>query len=374
MTTVIAMRISQQTACLTAAALTITVAFVSWMTRSDYDVRIAAPRAKVVSIRAFANGAFLQVGRDSLVRASGGSGPVPAAGRFRMFTVSGETVRSLRGIATVRESQLSALRQRRTRSGCECSGFSSEFGFGRYCHAWEHEYEEAWCYVGDGCFGGRSKRGSFGRKNEICAQGPPPSPPPTPPSPPPPPYPPAAPSPPKYESEFARHVREERGRWVRRYNWLPPTGCLCSGFANSHGFGAYCAAWESSLEPDQTPWCYVSDSCASGEAGSFNHKHADCARGEKKGLFSVFTGRRRLDEREPAATGPARTSADVDRAAQYSRSRRVRKFARLEAARRDSEALERRASQYVMFLSEETGGFLSADLPPVCANHNTRCP
>ena len=60
-------------------------------------------------------------------------------------------------------------------------------------------------------------------------------------------------------------------------------GCACSGYSSRHGFGAYCKAWESALDPAQTPWCYVSASCAlpGVRRGSFGQPHIDCAPGDR---------------------------------------------------------------------------------------------
>ena len=335
-------------------ATVICCALVLWLNRRPAeDLRLSGPHPRV-AIRAAANRLLLQVGRsDQLVRASGrGAAPAQPA-RFRLVTLSREAVGELRILAAQREARLAALRQRRTRSGCSCSGYSSEYGFGRFCHSWESEFEEAWCYVGDDCAGGRSKRGSFGRKHETCELAPPPSPPPLPPSPPPPPSPPSPPPspPPPPESAYSKHFRDEQARWAHRYAWVPPVGCTCSGYSNEHGFGAQCAAWEAKLKHDQTPWCYVDDACPAGKAGSFGHKHADCVPAQKSSFFGMPLGRRRLREIE-------------EKAAVYSRSRRERKFARLAAAKRAAEALEKQVQRYVMFVSEETGGFLTAELPP----------
>ena len=70
-------------------------------------------------------------------------------------------------------------------------------------------------------------------------------------------------------------------QWAQRRHWTgaagPGSGCQCSGYSNDHGFGAYCFGWEYDM---QTPWCYVSDSCASQNdsvKGSFGRKYAECA-------------------------------------------------------------------------------------------------
>eukprot|EP00966_Prymnesium_polylepis_P277717 6416265-Prymnesium_polylepis.1 len=55
------------------------------------------------------------------------------------------------------------------------------------------------------------------------------------------------------------------------------SGCACSGYNNSHGFGAHCGPWE---YVGQVPWCYVHLNCSNptGAAkGSFGHPYDDCA-------------------------------------------------------------------------------------------------
>ena len=69
--------------------------------------------------------------------------------RFRLVDVSRALVRGL--YEQQRQAEILATRvglggvKATTRSGCACSGFSNEFGFGRYCHPWEDPYQDAWC-------------------------------------------------------------------------------------------------------------------------------------------------------------------------------------------------------------------------------------
>ena len=67
----------------------------------------------------------------------------------------------------------------------------------------------------------------------------------------------------------------------RPASWQPrkEAGCKCSGYKNAHGFGAYCKAWEEGLDPNQTPWCYVSAACAADDVqrGSFGERFLNCA-------------------------------------------------------------------------------------------------
>lgn len=52
------------------------------------------------------------------------------------------------------------------------------------------------------------------------------------------------------------------------------SGCTCSGFSNTHGFGRFCHPWE---DPHQEAWCYVSDNCTSAALqGSFGRRYESC--------------------------------------------------------------------------------------------------
>ena len=46
-------------------------------------------------------------------------------------------------------------------------GFTDEHGYGGYCHNWESEHHQPWCYVDDKCEGGR--RGVKMRKHQACS-------------------------------------------------------------------------------------------------------------------------------------------------------------------------------------------------------------
>ena len=71
---------------------------------------------------------------------------------FRVLVLSSATVRALRLAAASREAFSEEHEHRgRTRSGCRCSGFSNEHGFGRYCHPWESRVQVPWCYVDAAC-------------------------------------------------------------------------------------------------------------------------------------------------------------------------------------------------------------------------------
>ncbi|EOD15497.1 hypothetical protein EMIHUDRAFT_447551 [Emiliania huxleyi CCMP1516] len=205
---------SRLSPCLAVVALLAIAAYTLYRTRAEHRVEIPPVRELAVAVQA-ANGLYLAVGEDGLVRAGSRSPTAQQAARFRLLPVSQSSAHELQRLSAAHELRSTATK-RRTRSGCECSGFSSDYGFGRYCHEWESSFEDPWCYVDDACAGGRSKRGSFGRRHET----------------------------------------------------------------NEHGYGAHCAAWEKQHDEWQTPWCYVDAACPSGRSGSFGRKHADCVQPE----------------------------------------------------------------------------------------------
>ena len=330
-------------------------------TTADINIQRVTGRKEVV-IQSVATGAYLAVDRgDSAVKSSSKM-MMAQSTRFTMLTVSPSTVARLRELAAAREADVAAARSH-TRSGCQCSGFSSEHGFGRYCHPWESEWQDAWCYVNETCAGNTVRRGSFKRRHEMCTFAPPPSPPPLPNSPPPtPPSPPPPPSP--------------VGGWQLAHEWGPPEGCKCSGFSNRHGFGAHCAAWESKHAPAQTPWCYVNAECpAVGRSGSFGRAYANCvAIGPRRSTTAALKGvgapaavnspllSRRLDE--ASASGPHRARRP---------NKRQKGAARLGGARvsaliREEQSLLRDLAgaevRYVALISAVSSAYLAVEMPP----------
>ena len=93
--------------------------------------------------------------------------------------------------------------------------------------------------------------------------------------------------------------------------WKPRTeaGCQCTGYKNAHGFGAHCKAWEEGLDPNQTPWCYVSTTCRADDVrrGSFGEAFVNCApvyaedsAGSARGLASDDADDDEIAEQWPA--------------------------------------------------------------------------
>ena len=157
----------------------------------------------------------------------------------------------------------------------------------------------------EACGGG--KKGSFGRRHEVCTPEPPPPPkddynysdylrnrmhnneeyvgkwqaplatrhPPR--------HSPRTPPPPKSQSSLQAATLGAPGctplySRLQPYVLQAPKECPCSGWKSRLGFGGHCKAWEEKLAPHQTPWCYVAESCALAEKkkGSFGRKHIDC--------------------------------------------------------------------------------------------------
>ena len=218
---------------------------------------ISLSTGQPVALSSRSTGSFVHVSlADGLLKA-GAKTASDKVSHFYLVPVTEATVARLRVAAAATAKLASKWEDIKTvsRSGCNCTGFSNEHGFGRYCHSWELTYQDAWCYVDETCKGGN--KGSFGRHHEVCTPEPPP--------------------PPKDEYNYSDHMRNKNNEeYVGK--WQAPKECPCSGWQSKLGFGGSCKAWEEKLAPHQTPWCYVADSCALAEKkkGSFGRKHMDC--------------------------------------------------------------------------------------------------
>eukprot|EP00966_Prymnesium_polylepis_P134128 3100416-Prymnesium_polylepis.1 len=123
--------------------------------------------SSIVALRSLSTGKYLEVSLDDgLLRATADS-PNVARAQFRALVLGAGTVKALR-IGSLKVSHAAEKWNPNvkmvTKSGCRCSGFSNEHGFGRYCHPWETEWQQPWCYVDDACAVGAV--GSFTRKHE----------------------------------------------------------------------------------------------------------------------------------------------------------------------------------------------------------------
>jgi hypothetical protein len=218
---------------------------------------ISLSTGQPVALSSRSTGAFLHVSLEDGLLKAGAKSAGDKVSHFYLVPVTEATVASLRVAAAATAKLASKWEDIKTvsRSGCNCTGFSNEHGFGRYCHSWELSYQDAWCYVDESCQGGN--KGSFGRRHEVCTPEPPP--------------------PPRDEYNYSDYLRNKNNEEYKG-QWKAPADCPCSGWKSKLGFGGYCKAWEEKLAPHQTPWCYVADSCALAEKkkGSFGRKHMDC--------------------------------------------------------------------------------------------------
>ena len=363
----------------------------------------------VVSIRA-ANGKFLEVSpEDGLVRATA-SDDAALAARFRILVLSAATVAALK----LASSSVGAFASETspvttTISGCQCSGFSNEHGFGRYCHSWETDMrahptiggapspqpvpdrshdrfplgpslcaETPWCYVDELCKGASVSGGSFGRRHDECRQ--------------------------PWERLDAAATSAEGGDAAAAAHdtdappvdvpnpaleWTAPPGCPCSGVTSPLGFGAACKGWEF---VGQTPWCYVFDNCTQaavgvGTRGSFGRRYLECVLTEAAGaageagrqlsarshphqplrgpaaLAGILEGAQGAVEGTAGASGESRTSTfQIRRLGESLRSAHAGAVAVEEGAL--LERVERLRQPHVALVSLATEGFVSVELPP----------
>lgn len=321
------------------------VLIISWLLHEDI------PTGSLIALRSVATGKYLRVSLvDGLLYPNGSSSSDEGA-VFVAMPLSPSTIKALRPVMVKRSA---------SKSGCECSGQSDEFGFGRFCHGWESQWHRPWCYVKDTCV--KAPRGRKLRRHQVCDEevgylGPdgyksPPGCPcsglesvhgfgahckgweyagqtpwcytldnctnavnsaggsfgskfvecvsniSSPPSPPPSPAPPPPPPSPPAPTP------PPPDKWVEsRKGWGTPSKCACTGYSNKHGYGAYCKAWE---VPEQTPWCYIGEGCplpASG-LGTFKHRFLECSQKPSASWIGSLVGRRLEDLLSTAAAHP----------------------------------------------------------------------
>jgi hypothetical protein len=341
------------------------------------SISLSAGNPVVLSSRS--TGAFLHVSLEDGLLKAGAKTASDTVSHFYLVPVTDATVASLRVSAAATAKLASKWEDIKTvsRSGCNCTGFSNEHGFGRYCHSWELSYQDAWCYVDETCQGG--KKGSFGRRHEVCTPEPPP--------------------PPKDEHNYSDYLRNKNNNneeYVGK--WRAPKECPCSGWSSKLGFGASCKAWEEKIAPHQTPWCYVADSCALAEKkkGSFGRKHIDCtyeysdsAGSQPKPLVqgpikpkpqsskskaALALARDRDARRSPGSTSNWFGKLFLGRRLQqeYPATRNDRKRERQQLKSNEHVAEEvaliarvaREKPRWVAFVSAATRGFLTVEPPP----------
>ena len=284
---------------------------------------------------------------NGLVRTDGNSSGALSA-RWLMVSLSAPTVARLRAstaLAAENAVQWGEKKDRRTRSGCECSGFYNEHGFGAYCSAWEEAHQEEWCYVDDKCGGG--KKGSFGRRFEVCT--------------------------PRYdsydESMWNASAAPYADDWAPTV-WVPPPPCGCSGYSNKHGYGAHCKAWEEAIAPGQLPWCYVHPNCTAdgvSKRGSFGEPFVDCVASEGVAPAAHPPPPASPPPPPPSPPPPPRTSLTMrERRQRRMRDRSHAHYAQEAALMKLVAAAGAKSGRapFVAFLSEATHGFLTVEPPP----------
>jgi hypothetical protein len=316
----------------------------------------------IVSLRA-ANGNFLEVStEDGVLRATAKTDEAIAT-HFRVHVLSAEAVAALKLAAKSAAPWAVGAGGMTTASKCQCSGFSNEHGFGRYCHPWETDMQSPWCYVDESCKGGTG--GSFGRRHDDCA---------------------LLNAPFAADSYQSNETRAPDGSDVppmdyaqpAELKWVAPRGCTCSGVRSALGFGASCRGWE---YEGQMPWCYVADNCslasAAGSSGSFGHRYLDCVLESEGGgdsgrrLQQALPRRRRQTQpppsqrhRQPTASA-ATPQAPFVWASKAEGGGVARTFPRRDPEE-DAllESVERLQQPYVALASLATEGFVSVELPP----------
>ena len=125
---------------------------------------------EVIALKSLQNGKYLEVHhRDGKVYATASDSHAYAA-QWRVLVLDAATVEVLAKSAQAVDyhSQRFTGRKMSSGSGCACSGFSNDHGFGRFCHPWETDDQEPWCYVNSSCRS-TSARGSFGKRYEACS-------------------------------------------------------------------------------------------------------------------------------------------------------------------------------------------------------------
>ena len=148
------------------------------MSMSDGPARTFAPKeGEIVAIRSRHTGKYFEVSpEDGRLRATANSTSNNTA-RFRVMLLSSAVVEIL--VDSMIPANTAAWSKRRhfagsnASTGCKCSGYANDHGFGAYCYGWEYESQTPWCYVADSCestgdMGMGELRGSFGRKYADC--------------------------------------------------------------------------------------------------------------------------------------------------------------------------------------------------------------
>ena len=149
--------------------------FTAVATTGDSSIRTFLPKeGEIVAIRSAHAGKYLEVSpHDGRLRATA-TRPVNHTALFRIMILPNSMVELLIDASRTANSAQWAQRRHWTGgdgpgSGCQCSGYSNDHGFGAYCYGWEYEMQAPWCYVTEACSATDTfVKGSFGRKYADC--------------------------------------------------------------------------------------------------------------------------------------------------------------------------------------------------------------
>ena len=142
--------------------------FAARFVREETTSHLFQPRdGEVVAIKSTLNGKYFEVSPNDGKLYATASRAVNKTALFRVMVLSRPMVDMLADAMRTANAAEWAQRKTTTQSGCRCSGYSNDHGFGSYCYGWEFEAQVPWCYVTEEC---KSEQvvGSFGRKFEDC--------------------------------------------------------------------------------------------------------------------------------------------------------------------------------------------------------------
>ena len=153
-------------ACAAACIGLVTLAGVS-MREEVHTTSFVPKDGEVVAIKSLETGRYLEVSQDDGKLRANATRSTNRTALFRITLLTPTMVEMLVDAMRTTNKAVWARRKQVTTSGCTCSGYSNDHGFGAYCFSWEYDAQTPWCYVSDACSSQTSK-GSFGRKFEDC--------------------------------------------------------------------------------------------------------------------------------------------------------------------------------------------------------------
>ncbi len=152
-----------------ASALVCTLLLLLSSRFGEEQSRLFDPKdGQVVAIRSTLTGSYLEVSPVDGRLYSTAAHASAASARFRVMRLTKPMVDMLVDAMRTANTATWANRKMVTESGCRCSGYANDHGFGSFCYPWENDVQAPWCYVTDECKS-VGAHGSFGRKFEDCA-------------------------------------------------------------------------------------------------------------------------------------------------------------------------------------------------------------